>query len=274
MSTALFEIPVVIPDLRTFDLIVVNSSAGKDSMAMLAYVAEQAKQAGVSARLVVIHNDLGTTDTGEPVEWPGVEALAREHAQQYGIRFETTRRDKGGLWDQLLNERHLWPSSSARWCTSDQKTSQGVKVVTRLVRDWRRARGLRPAAGRPVEVLYCLGIRAQESRDRAKKLALEVDEAHSSPRRTITRWLPIHGWTVKQVWDQIKAAGLRPHTAYAQGMKRLSCSLCVLASPSDLVTAARLRPALAADYLRAEKQLGHRFRNDLSMQDIVTLAGA
>jgi 3'-phosphoadenosine 5'-phosphosulfate sulfotransferase (PAPS reductase)/FAD synthetase len=259
------------PDLTAFDVIVVATSSGKDSMAMLAHVAELAAAAGVLDRIVNLHNDLGTTDTGEPIEWPGVEDLGREHAGKYGFRFEVCRRTKGGFWDQLTKERKKWPSSAARWCTSDQKTSQGMKLVTQLVTEVRDALGV---TDRPIKVLYCLGLRAQESTARAKKPALAIDESHSSGNRTITRWHPILDWSIKDVWDQIKAANLRPHAAYSWGMTRLSCSLCVLASKDDLVLGARLRPGLAADFLRAEQLLGHQFRADMSMADIIAAADA
>jgi hypothetical protein len=42
----------------------------------------------------------------------------------------------------------------------------------------------------------------------------------------------------------------------------------VPASRKDLVRAAQLRPELAAEYAELEAQIGHRFRNDLSMADI------
>jgi hypothetical protein len=55
-------------------------------------------------------------------------------------------------------------------------------------------------------------------------------------------------------------------------MTRLSCSLCVLASRADLVRAAQLRPTLASEYAELEAEIGHRFRNDMSMADIITAA--
>jgi 3'-phosphoadenosine 5'-phosphosulfate sulfotransferase (PAPS reductase)/FAD synthetase len=254
------------------DLIVINSSAGKDSMAMIAYLARHIADldpaGGMAARVVVIHNNLGVTDTGEPVEWPGVEELAREHAAAYGYRFESTTRPQGGLWDQL-DERGKWPDAKNRWCTGDQKTKQATKVVTRLVAELREA-GL---TGRPVEVLYCLGLRSGESGGRAARPRVWFDRARSNSRRRVTVVLPIQPWTVRDVWDQIKAAGLRPHAAYGW-MSRLSCAICVLASRPDLIAAARRRPELVADYLRKEEQLGHRFRKDLSMRELAALAAA
>ena len=64
------------PDLDQYEWIVANSSAGKDSQAMLDLVVEQCDQAGVPrARIVVAHADLGR------VEWPGTRQLAQEQAR-------------------------------------------------------------------------------------------------------------------------------------------------------------------------------------------------
>ncbi len=46
------------PRLLDYDWLVVNSSAGKDSQAMLGVVAQQAKDDCVLDRLVVVHADL------------------------------------------------------------------------------------------------------------------------------------------------------------------------------------------------------------------------
>ncbi|MEU7838883.1 MULTISPECIES: hypothetical protein [unclassified Nonomuraea] len=56
-------------------------------MALLAHVAKLIKDQGYTGRVVVLHNDLGKTPSGEPIEWPGVAALAREHAEKDGFEF-------------------------------------------------------------------------------------------------------------------------------------------------------------------------------------------
>jgi 3'-phosphoadenosine 5'-phosphosulfate sulfotransferase (PAPS reductase)/FAD synthetase len=245
-------------NLRDYDVILVNSSAGKDSQAMLDYVAELATRAGVSDRIVVLHNDLGR------VEWPGTTELAREQAEHYGFRFEMRHRTQGLLLEQI-RQRGKFPSSAARYCTSDQKRAPGRKLITELVKEL----GL----NRQAKVLYCLGLRAQESRGRATKLRRFVDPTASSGRREVTVWHPILRWTEDRVWARIRQSGVRYHWAYDEGMKRLSCSFCVLATKDDLVCAARLRPDLAAEYVELEQEIGHRFKANLSMADVVAAAG-
>ncbi len=76
------------PRLCDYDCLVVNSSAGKDSQAMLDMVAQQAKAEEVLDRLVVVHADLGR------VEWPGTRELAERQARHYGVRFEVVTRQQ------------------------------------------------------------------------------------------------------------------------------------------------------------------------------------
>lgn len=258
-------------DLTSYDYILINTSAGKDSLAMLDWLVERCDAVGVErSRIVAVHADLGR------VEWEGTRELAERQVRRYDaigdpIRFEVVRRERGDLLDQVV-ARHeslrargdtttpAWPSSTARYCTSDQKTSQVAKLLTRLVAEL--------ALDRPVRIPNCLGIRAAESPARAKKSALSLDSA-SNGKREVTRWLPIHDWTDAQVWDRLRSRELEVHPAYAAGMPRLSCCFCVLSSKPALVRAAQLNPELAQEYLAVERTVGHTFRQDLSIAEIV-----
>jgi 3'-phosphoadenosine 5'-phosphosulfate sulfotransferase (PAPS reductase)/FAD synthetase len=246
------------PALSSYDVILVNSSGGKDSQAMLDYVCALAAEQDALDRITVLHCDLGH------VEWPGTAELAETQAQHYGVRFEVRRRTQNTLLEQV-RQRGMWPSAAARYCTSDQKRGPARKLITELVTELGELH-------RPALVLNCMGLRAQESRARQRKPAFSKDDAASSGRRIVHTWLPIHDWTTDRVWQRIRQSGVPYHPAYDQGMSRLSCSLCVLASREDLICAARLRPELAAEYVALEDEIGHRFRNDLSMRDIVAAA--
>lgn len=287
-------------DLTQYDLIIINSSAGKDSQAMLAFLVWLADRQGVDrSRLLVVHADLGR------VEWQGTRGLAQEQAHAYGLRFVVVQRGED-LLDQVVTRRRnlddqadtlaaeadalraagwerfadlaatlsqsrrdtpAWPSSQARYCTSDQKTAQVVKLMTELVRAWYAAGNTRP-----MRILNCLGIRAAESPNRAKKEP-QTRDAASNTRRTVTRWLPIFHWSEQDVWAVIYASGLRWHSAYDRGMPRLSCVFCVLAGRRELVIAARENPALAQEYIRVEREVGHTFKNGESIEAIAAEAG-
>ena len=59
------------PDLASYDVILVNTSAGKDSQAMLDVIVERCDAASIPrGRIVCVHADLGR------VEWDGTAELA------------------------------------------------------------------------------------------------------------------------------------------------------------------------------------------------------
>lgn len=255
------------PDLSTYDIVLVNSSAGKDSQASLDIVAEAARAAGVLDRVVVVHADLGDA------EWDGVPELAAEHAAHYGLRFELARRTAADGHTETILERvasrGMWPDSARRWCTSDHKRGPIRKIMTTLVAE---LRDNGTVVDRPVRLLNVMGLRAAESTARARRIPYAANQAASNGKRHVDDWYPIHHYTLPQVWARIAAAGTRPHPAYAAGMSRLSCRFCVLSSRADLVCSARLNPQLAEQYATVEAAVGHTFRATLSMADIIAEA--
>jgi 3'-phosphoadenosine 5'-phosphosulfate sulfotransferase (PAPS reductase)/FAD synthetase len=246
----------LVPDLAGYDWIVLNSSAGKDSQAMLDLVVEQADRAGVPrGRLLVAHADLGR------VEWPGTRALAEEQARHYGLAFVAVSRPQGDLLEHIA-DRGMFPSPAARYCTSDHKRGQVLKVFTRLADLTRRG-------GRPVcSILNCLGLRAEESPARAQRPPFARNVAASNGRRWVDDWLPLHAWTAGQVWARIHASGVRYHPAYDLGMPRLSCCFCIFSPRSALVLAGKHNPELLARYVDVERRIGHRFRVELSLAEV------
>ncbi|RLU79987.1 phosphoadenosine phosphosulfate reductase [Streptomyces griseocarneus] len=252
---------------------------------MASHICRLAAKLRLLHRVVIVHADLGD------VEWEGTRKLAEEQARRLGVRFEVVKAEGGDLLARTVarffklkakaereaREQGLdpatakvapaWPSSSARWCTSDLKRGPVRKLMTRLVAEL-------GDLGRPVRILNCLGQRAAESAPRAKLAAVEVDRPASNGKRHVTTWRPIHGWTDAEVWKEIARSGLPYHEAYDWGMSRLSCSFCVLGCEADVVLAARLRPAKAAEYVAVEKEVRADFKYGLSMREIVERAAA
>jgi 3'-phosphoadenosine 5'-phosphosulfate sulfotransferase (PAPS reductase)/FAD synthetase len=240
-------------DLTTYDRIVINSSAGKDSQAMTDYVCALAREQGVMDRVVMVHCDLGK------VEWKGTRELAEEHAKHYGIPIVIVRREKGDLLQQV-EERGMWPDNQNRYCTSDQKRDQVSKFHTQSVKDLN--------LGRQARILNCMGFRADESPARSKKPVLEVDKRQTNGKRFVNNWLPIHAWTIAMVWERIKASGVRHHAAYDYGMPRLSCCFCVFAPKAALMIAGKHNPELLDEYCKVEEKIGHTFRNGFKIAEV------
>lgn len=266
-------------DLAAWDLIIVNSSAGKDSQAMLDVIATAAAEQGVLDRVVVVHADLGR------VEWAGTKALVYAQAAAYGLDSRTfdIARPQGDLVQQIKDRAAMlvrtgradtpaWPSSQNRYCTSDQKRGQCRKVLTALVDAIRRAGVALDSTG-PVRVLNCLGFRAEESPARAKRPAMTRNGSASNGKREVWDYLPIHDYTLGQVWARCDAAGTTRHPAYALGMPRLSCVFCVFAPKAALVIAARHNPELFAEYLELESLAG-TFRHGFSLMEVADAVAA
>ncbi|MEU0941160.1 phosphoadenosine phosphosulfate reductase family protein [Embleya sp. NPDC005971] len=257
--------PGPVPDLAQYDVILVNLSGGKDSQVALAVTMEAAVRAGVAHRVVCVHADLGE------MEWAGTAFLARVHAVANGVtRFEVVRREipdgNGTRHETLLQyaqRRRMWPSSKARWCTSDLKRGPIHRLYTRIVAEIDPVR-----IGRAVRLLNVMGMRAAESPARLKLAPYRHDAAASNGRRHVDTWLPIHAMSTEEVWERIYASDIPYSDVYdstpgardRQGMSRLSCIFCVLSSRRDLVLAARREPELADRYVRVEQEIGHDFR--------------
>lgn len=225
-------------------LFVLNNSGGKDSQAMLAAV----RQVVPASQILVVHAEL------PGVEWRGTAEHAK--AMSEGLEFRIVRAGKTFLG--MVESTGRWPSPVHRQCTSDLKRGP----IEKLVRAYIKEKGLSGL------VVNCMGIRAEESAQRAcgldkagKKaggttVTLKANARNSKAGREWYDWLPIHGYTVADVKAEVIAAGQELHWAYAAGMTRLSCCFCIMASKADLATAARLNPALYAQYAALERKIG------------------
>lgn len=244
-------------NLHEYDYVVINTSGGKDSMTMMGFVMALVKEQGYPVeRVIAAHADLGR------IEWQGAKELAEEHARHFGIRFWWMARPQGDLLEHII-DRGMWPDSGNRYCTSDHKRDQVSKLFTEVVKQLERPKG-----SKPVRILNCLGMRAEESPARSKLPEFRNDKRNTNTLRVVDTWHPILGWTVQQVWAWIKASGLRWHHAYDLGMPRLSCMFCVFAPKEALMIAGKANPELLADYVSAERTMGHTFRNGFKIESV------
>jgi 3'-phosphoadenosine 5'-phosphosulfate sulfotransferase (PAPS reductase)/FAD synthetase len=293
--------------LADYDWIVVSTSGGKDSQTMLRQVCNLAEAAGVLDRVVAVHADMGRVEwpgvpelAAEQAAHYGVrfEVVSRPQGdllQHVRDRSKTLRarakadppvpsptnryctsdhkRDQiakvmTGLASETRAEAGKavmpWMKPSQRYCTSDHKRDQQAKLLTRLAGE-RRGK-------RPVRILQCMGMRAGESVARSKLRPFYLDKRNSNGRKRVHIWLPIHDWTVDEVWADVRASGVNYHPVYDQGMPRLSCCFCIYMPKAALVRAAQLMPDLAREYAQVEKEVGYSFRTELPMVEVIRLA--
>jgi len=208
-------------------LFVVNHSGGKDSQAMFHYVMRHVPR----EQVVVVHAVL------PEVEWDGV--IEHVQATTLGVPVHTCRSRRTLL--QMIEERGMFPSPQQRQCTSDLKRGPIERTIRQM--------------GHKL-IVNCMGMRAQESSGRAKLATFKFSTRNSKAGREWYDWLPIHDWTVDEVFGMIREVGQTPHWAYAAGMSRLSCVFCIMASQADLTLAAKLNPGLYRRYVELERSTG------------------
>lgn len=233
-------------------LLVVSTSGGKDSQAMLDYLHQLVRWLGLDPRecMHLVNADLGEA------EWPVLEHLELQ-AKHYGVPLTVVKPLRPLL--ESIQRRGKWPSQQARYCTSDHKRAPIQKFIRALAkREFAQV------------VIHCTGERAEESPRRRKALPLEVDEALTIKGRKVWTWRPVLGLTLPQVWARIKASGIPAHPLYDQDLTRLSCIFCVFGSKRDLLVARRLRPELFQTYVDLEASMGHTFRHGFRLADIDT----
>ena len=218
-------------------LVAVSHSGGKDSQCMTILLDRIVPR----EQLLVVHAPLGE------VEWPGtIEHIERTIPPDVPLVLAPVASGKTLL--DRIEERRMFPSSSARWCTSDFKR-------TPIERELRRYLKTHPRFGG--RIVNAMGMRASESPARSKLTPWRRSDRNSRAGREWYDWLPVHGLGRAEVFRIIRDAGQSPHWAYAAGMSRLSCSFCILASRADLCRAAKLRPRLYGQYVALERRIGH-----------------
>jgi DNA sulfur modification protein DndC len=206
---------------------VVNHSGGKDSQAMFTHLRQHIPE----RQLVAVHAEL------PEVDWDGIVPHIKATIGAVPLHLCRARR----TLLQMVEERRMFPSPKLRQCTSDLKRGPIEKTI----------RGLGVKL-----IVNCIGIRAEESSRRAHLETFKLNERNSKAGREWYDWLPIHDWPLAQVFRRIADEGQKPHWAYAAGMSRLSCCFCIMASRSDLTTAARLKPDLYRRYVELERSTG------------------
>lgn len=237
-------------------LVFCNHSGGKDSQAMYLLLRDLVP----ADQLVVVHADLGNE-----VEWDGVKEhiINNIDGRPLEIAHAIWKDGSSKTFLGMVEKRQMWPSAGVRQCTSDLKRGPIAKVIRRIMKE----RGVSRA-------INCMGLRAEESANRAKAEAWVVNNRLSAAGRTVFNCNPILSMLEVNVFGVIAAAGQEVHWAYKAGMSRLSCCFCIMASRDDLALAAKLRPELAQKYVDLEERIGHTFQHKRSLAEITGLTAA
>ena len=222
-------------------LVAVNASGGKDSQAMTILLSRIVPH----EQILIVHAPLGE------VEWPGtIEHI--ERTMPAGVPLIFARTASGKTLLERIEERGRFPDSGRRYCTSDTKRGPIERELRRYLKVHLRFQG---------RIVSALGLRRDESADRAKRIPWKHSERNSRAKRVWFDWLPIFHLTEELVFHVIRGAGQKPHWVYGY-VSRCSCSFCIFSSRSDLRRAAELRPGLYKKYVVRSVLLRQRLRPD------------
>jgi 3'-phosphoadenosine 5'-phosphosulfate sulfotransferase (PAPS reductase)/FAD synthetase len=246
----------------------VGHSGGKDSWAQYA-----ALRAIVPAeQLHVVHADLGDVEHAGILDLikSGLDPEHQLHIARAihadGSRktfFSAVRQRRAALDAKGQFDAPAFPSSAARFCTSDLKTGPIWKVIRQH------------AATHGVSIVVnCVGIRGAESPSRAKRIAsrgtLNANAKNTTKTRSAYDWWPIAHWSDAEVWAIIDEQQMPVHAAYRAGNDRLSCQFCIFGSRCDLRNAAQSNPELLARYTALEAEVRSTMFNGESLAQRIT----
>lgn len=263
-------------------------SGGKDGQAMVRVLIQN----GFKLHSL-IHCDLGRS------EWKESLPQCEKQALEYDLPLNVLRRTDGkGLMEHMYDRleklkgsgKPFWPSSAARYCTSDLKREPSDKYFRSIGADF---------------IISCEGIRALESTKRGKRQPLSIRTGVTSSyyknmtvgeaiiaftpgKRLVLTWYPIFTYTLDEVWatykmsvtqlhrarTEYKESGILPswwpfHPAYAYGNDRVSCVICILGSVNDLKNGARHRPELLEEMIGMEDAGDATFKNGYSLKQLL-----
>lgn len=267
--------------------LVVSVSGGKDSDCTAIELNKLRQLHNWTGRFILLHADVGR------MEWKQSKAHCQQLAQGLNAEYVVVKHSKRELMDAIYNKMDSrpdappFPSSAARYCTSDYKRA----VIDKWIRN---------EFPENASVISAIGFRADESPDRAKKpcFAVRSNCEAQSKNRQVLDWHPVLNYSKADVWqtigytldelqaivadvraywskngnektlEYIQEIGFKAHPAYALGNERVSCALCVLASKNDLDNGARMNPELHSELISIEDVSGFTFKQGFSLKEI------
>lgn len=251
--------------------IIVAYSGGKDSLATLLHVLDEWSKTPI----------VTFCDTG----WEHEKTYAHNDYVQnlLGIKFNVLKSKKWKNFVYLSVKKKRVASTKARFCTEKLKVEPMIDFVL----------------SQKESVIVFQGIRAQESisrsmmqsqcnyfkyyfeprkfkcgcKDRAHKK--RVNECPNKKpvfdtyrKKDVIKWCseysadvirPIFDWTAMEVFEYIKAHGLKPNPLYFEGFSRVGCFPCIMCRHSEVKLIAKKYPEHIQKIRDVEKATGCTF---------------
>ena len=233
--------------------VVVSYSGGKDSQASLIWAVKKYGVKNVEAVFC---------DTGweHPITYQHIE----DTTFQLGVKLVTVRSEKYKGMIDLAERKKRFPSTRARFCTSELKTIPFIDFVLE----------------QKDHLIIVQGIRALESNLRSAmkkqcrffKYYFEPynvsGKTHYYRKSEIKEWVkkftddvirPVFDWNGQQVIDYIKENGQEPNELYKQGFKRVGCFPCIMSRHKEVHEIYKRYTYRIDEIISHEKRIGSCF---------------
>jgi 3'-phosphoadenosine 5'-phosphosulfate sulfotransferase (PAPS reductase)/FAD synthetase len=233
--------------------ILVAYSGGKDSQACLIWAVKQYGTKNIEAVFC---------DTGW--EHPATYKHIADTTKQLGVKLITVKSKKYDGMIDLAEKKKRFPSSQARFCTSELKSIPFIDYVL----------------AQTEHLIIIQGIRALESHNRSLmqkqcryfKYYFEPynnkGKKHTYRKNDVTKWTerysddilrPVFDLTGQQVIDYIKENRQAPNKLYKEGFKRVGCFPCIMSGHKEVHEIIKRYPDRFDEISQHEKKIGSSF---------------
>lgn len=161
---------------------------------------------------------------------PARRGLSPAEARAFADEAASILVPSGNPYLDLCLWKGRFPSSQGQFCTQSLKVTPINEQV------------IEPLLGRFKTIYSWQGVRRDESRNRSKLDPLELE--FGDPDKGTGLWIyrPILDLTAEDVFDVLRANGVRWNPLYEQGMERVGCMPCIHAKKSEIREIAKRFP--------------------------------
>lgn len=202
----------------------IGVSGGKDSTAVLLFMLHES---GIP--FTQLHATFCDTGNEAKETYDHIEFLSE---RVFPIKWIEPELD----FYQLARKKNRFPSTKARFCTQELKMKPSKLYIDSLLR-------------RGFDVIPVSGVRADESRDRAK-LSEWGDPLESY--YGLREWRPLLKWSIEDVFLIHKRYGVPLNPLYGMGAKRVGCFPCIMSRKSEVRNIAKNFPD-RIDFIRSQE---------------------
>ena len=220
------------------DLFYVAFSGGKDSMVMLDLV-----------HRALPHDSFEVIFGDTTMELSDTYKTVKETKKIFSdLKWHTAR----APFDALDSWKFMGPPArKIRWCCSVHKASPSLFKVKEIIAERRRC----PVADvKNFRAMAFVGIRAEESVQRSTYAKISISRKHPAQ----INFYPILEWTTAEIFLYLFAENLPFSQSYRNGLPRVGCKFCPMASLWYDCTTNHYYPAETAPYIEIVRSLANK----------------